>query len=200
MIKVIVYSVLLVGAFYLNNVEEGNAQELFEHATEQEDKFFIQMTEMMPAIEKSIECMALNIYHEARNENEAGRKAVALVTMNRVKSDLFPDSICEVVYQARLSKWHLENTGKKVPIRNQCQFSWYCDGKTDKIYNHAKYEEARELAYEVIIGYNTNMVDITNGSLWYHADYVNPKWAKDYERVAKIDTHIFYKERSHYDD
>ena len=195
MTKIVVYATLLLALVFVNQVEQGNAEELFEHATEKENEYFAQMTRMMPAIEKSIECMAMNIYHEARNESHAGRRAVGFVTMNRVYSDLFPDTVCEVVYQARLSRWHLENSGKNVPLRNQCQFSWYCDGKSDKVYEPAKYEDARLLAYQIIMGYN-NMVDITNGALWYHADYVNPYWAKDYDRVGKIDTHIFYKERS----
>jgi spore germination cell wall hydrolase CwlJ-like protein len=186
---------LVFSLMFVNHVEMGNAQQLFDHASDKENEYFQQMTGMMPSIEKSIECMAMNIYHEARNEIEAGRRAVGFVTMNRVKSDLFPNSVCEVVYQARLSRWHLENSGKSVPLRNQCQFSWYCDGKSDKIYEPAKYEDARQLAYQIIMGYN-DMVDITDGALWYHADYVNPYWAKDYKRVGKIDTHIFYKERS----
>jgi spore germination cell wall hydrolase CwlJ-like protein len=195
MTKVVAFTTLLISLAFVSSVENGNAQQLFEHASEKENQYFQQMTGMMPSIEKSIECMAMNIYHEARNEIEAGRRAVGFVTMNRVKSDLFPNTVCEVVYQARLSRWHLENSGKNVPLKNQCQFSWYCDGKSDKIYEPAKYEDARELAYQIIMGYNT-MVDITDGALWYHADYVNPYWAKDYHRIGKIDTHIFYRERS----
>lgn len=172
----------------------GNAQGLFDHATKKENQYFNQLIGMMPALEKSIECMAMNIYHEARNESIEGQQAVAFVTMNRVKSDLFPNTVCEVVYQARISRWHLKNSGKTVPIRNQCQFSWYCDGKPDVVYQPAKYKEARDVAYDVIMGYNT-MVDLTYGSLWYHADYVNPYWVSSYYRVVKIDTHIFYRER-----
>ena len=182
--------VLLSTAYGLS----GNAQGLFDQAAEKENQYFNQLIGMMPALEKSIECMAMNIYHEARNESLEGQQAVAFVTMNRVKSDLFPNTVCEVVYQARISRWHLKNSGKTVPLRNQCQFSWYCDGKPDVVYQPAKYEEARDVAYDVIMGYNT-MVDLTYGSLWYHADYVNPYWASSYDRVVQIDTHIFYRER-----
>ena len=182
--------VLLSTAYGLS----GNAQGLFDQAAEKENQYFNQLIGMMPALEKSIECMAMNIYHEARNESLEGQQAVAFVTMNRVKSDLFPNTVCEVVYQARISRWHLKNSGKTVPLRNQCQFSWYCDGKPDVVYQPAKYEEARDVAYDVIMGYNT-MVDLTYGSLWYHADYVKPYWASSYDRVVQIDTHIFYRER-----
>ena len=196
MFKIITYTVLLAILTYLPTVEKGNAEEtIFSLAQAQEDKYFDTLVDIIPPTEKQIECLAMNIYHEARNETRAGKMAVAMVTLNRVKSDLFPNSVCEVVYQGRISRWHQENTGKVVPIKNQCQFSWYCDGKSDKIYNPAKYEEARELAFRAITGYN-DMVDITDGALWYHADYVKPKWAKDYERVGQIDTHIFYKERT----
>lgn len=164
------------------------------HLNAEENNYFDKMSKVIPSIEKSIECMALNIYHEARNESAAGKRGVAFVTMNRTKSDLFPDTVCGVVYQARLSRWHLENGGKSVPLRNQCQFSWYCDGKSDEIYEPVKYEEARGIAYQIIMGYN-DLIDITDGALWYHADYVNPYWAKHYVRIAKIDTHIFYRER-----
>jgi spore germination cell wall hydrolase CwlJ-like protein len=196
MFKIVTYTVLLAILTYLPAVEKGNAEEtIFSLAQAQEDKYFDTLVDIIPPTEKQIECLAMNIYHEARNETRAGKMAVAMVTLNRVKSDLFPNSVCEVVYQGRISRWHQENTGKVVPIKNQCQFSWYCDGKSDKIYEPAKYEEARELAFRAITGYN-DMVDITDGALWYHADYVKPYWAKDYKRVGQIDTHIFYKERT----
>jgi spore germination cell wall hydrolase CwlJ-like protein len=159
----------------------------------QEDEYFKLLTPMIPYGEKQLECLALNIYHEARNETDAGKMAVSFVTLNRVHSDMFPNSVCEVVYQGRISKWHLENTGKVVPLRNKCQFSWYCDGKSDKVYEADKFEEARKIAYYILTSYG-KVSDITHGALWYHADYVNPNWADDYTITAKIDTHIFYKQ------
>ena len=63
-------------------------------------------------------CLALNAYHEARSESVAGIIAVSQVVLNRVKSPMFPNSICEVVFQG----------GTK---RDRCQFSWHCDGKSD---------------------------------------------------------------------
>ena len=78
-------------------------------------------------------CLATNIYHEARGESDVGKIAVAHVTLNRTFSEYYPDTICDVVYQARLSRWWLENKGREVPVRNQCQFSWYCDGRSDAV-------------------------------------------------------------------
>ena len=205
--KAIIYATLLASVFVVKSTEVAQSEEpaLFQHAAAQEinyfgsptkeTKYFNENVMTFPTVEKQIECMALNIYHEARNENYAGQKAVAMVVMNRVKSSLFPNSVCEVIYQARTSKWHRDNTGKEVPLRNQCQFSWYCDGKPDTVHNPAKYQEAREIAFRVITQYNT-LVDNTYGALWYHANYVSPKWRHDYVRTVKIDTHIFYKERS----
>ena len=75
--------------------------------------------------DKQVECLAKNIYFEARNQSEYGKFAVANVTMNRVKDPRFPNTICDVVFQ-----------GPRVKKRvGGCQFSWYCDGKPDKIYN-----------------------------------------------------------------
>lgn len=202
MFKVAFYTALLASALLVHEANMGQAGEtLFEQAAAQEqaffgtDKYFSNNVNTLPDIEKDIECMALNIYHEARNENYAGQKAVAFVVMNRVNSELFPNSVCEVVYQGRVSKWHRDNTGKEVPLRNQCQFSWYCDGKPDTVHNPAKFQEAREIAFRVITQYNS-LVDNTYGALWYHASYVSPKWRHDYDKTVKIETHIFYKERS----
>ena len=73
-------------------------------------------------------CLAQNIYFEAGNQPLAGRIAVGQVTLNRKLDEQFPDSICGVVYQAKMrANWRDEI----VPIRNQCQFSWFCDGKSD---------------------------------------------------------------------
>ena len=74
------------------------------------------------------ECLAENIYFEARNQGFAGWVAVAQVTLNRVRDDRFPNTICEVVKQGLTYE-------SGFPIRDKCQFSWYCDGKSDTILN-----------------------------------------------------------------
>ena len=76
-------------------------------------------------------CLAKNMYFEARNQGLAGQLAVSLVVMNRVKDERFPNTICGVIEQGPISKWWLKEKGKIVPIRNRCQFSWFCDGKSD---------------------------------------------------------------------
>jgi len=135
-------------------------------------------------------CLAQNIYHEARGEDLSGQRAVAHVTMNRVFSDKFPNTVCEVVYQARLSKWWLER-GKKVPVKNKCQFSWYCDGKSDGISDWKSFDNIVDISREIILG---KIGDNTNGAVYYHADYVKPNWSNAMTVSAVYDNHIFYSD------
>ena len=145
-------------------------------------------------------CLATNIYHEARGESYAGKVAVANVTMNRVKSSKFPNTMCEVVYQSQMREnWK----GEEVPKRNKCQFSWYCDGKSDDIVlvttdgNVIKermiaWEMSQMVANQSIRG---NLIDITDGSTHYfNSELVNPHWATAYQQVVQIDSHSFLKE------
>jgi spore germination cell wall hydrolase CwlJ-like protein len=134
---------------------------------------------------KNAHCLAMNIYHEARNEGMTGQRAVAWVTLNRVNSSKYPDTVCDVVYQA-----HLDENG--IPKRNKCQFSFYCDGKPDTVDDQAAWNVAEKIANEVMNTYGKE-TDPTNGAIMYHAHYVEPYWASSYEKQARIDTHIFYK-------
>lgn len=133
------------------------------------------------------ECLARNIYFEAGNQPLAGQIAVALVTINRVKNSQFPNTICEVIYQANFRK---NSRGEDVPIRGQCQFSWFCDGKSDMPVDSNTWLEAVELAYNL---FDINIVDITEGALWYHADYILPYWANQLKKTVIIENHIFYR-------
>jgi len=130
-------------------------------------------------------CLALNIYHEARGDSRLGQKAIGYVTLNRVIDDRYPSTICDVVYQA-----HLDRNGN--PIRNQCHFSWFCDGRSDTPRDEVTWEVAQEVAHEVIQEHGTSE-DFTEGSIMYHASYVNPYWVSSYVKTLRIDTHIFYK-------
>jgi N-acetylmuramoyl-L-alanine amidase len=133
---------------------------------------------------RQLECLATNIYHEARNEGLTGQRAVAWATLNRVNSNRYPNTICEVVYQAELKE-------NGIPYRNKCQFSWYCDGKPDDVSDQAAWNVAVKIAEEVKASYG-NETDPTNGAFMYHAHYVTPYWASSYERQVRIDSHIFY--------
>jgi len=140
---------------------------------------------------QQVECMATNIYHEARQESVLGQRAVAFVVLNRVASADFPSTVCDVVYQSEMvPHW---KTKKPIPKRNRCQFSWYCDGKSDRIVNMPLYFQIEEIAKDVMKGYG-EIYDPTLGSTYYHANYVSPNW-RHLKRMVRIDQHIFYKEK-----
>jgi spore germination cell wall hydrolase CwlJ-like protein len=141
--------------------------------------------------EDDITWLAKNVYFEARNQGVAGQLAVAMVTLNRVEDKRFPNTIKEVVTEgpARPS-W--KNTNEMIPLRHRCQFSWYCDGKSDKIFDWAHYWKI----YGLVLSYVQKrgiMPDITEGATHYHADYVQPAWAKTKTKTTEIEDHIFYR-------
>lgn len=141
-------------------------------------------------------CLAMNMYFEARNQSWRGIIAVGMVTLNRVKDKRFPDTLCEVVTQGPISKWWLKEKGKVVPIRHRCQFSWYCDGKSDKVpsFDIELYDAILTKASRMIGSYNWGKLDdMTKGSTHYHADYVYPEWRKMKTKMITIGNHIFYK-------
>lgn len=140
-------------------------------------EIFKRPTPAAPAGE--IECLALNIYFEARGESEVGQLAVGHVVMNRVASARFPSTVCDVIQQGGELR------------RYRCQFSWWCDGRSDKPRNKRLWEKSGELALKVYWG---QTADPTEGALWYHADYVKPYWRKEFERGPKIGRHIFYSQ------
>jgi N-acetylmuramoyl-L-alanine amidase len=145
--------------------------------------------------QKQVQCLAKNIYFEARNEPVEGQKAVAFVTLNRVKSEEFPDTICDVVKQ----KTRVTSIGDRKIV---CQFSWYCESKPKwQYYKYVltnrttlKYNEVLEVAIYVYAN-RERIYDPTNGSLFYHADYVRPNW-RNFEKQVVIGRHIFYKVRN----
>ena len=138
---------------------------------------------------KEIECLAKNMYFEARGEGQSGQDAVAFVTINRVRSTKYPDTICEVVYQAKTDH-------RGIPLRNRCQFSWYCDGKIDSITENV-YNRILKRSEFIYINYYLNdlMEDTTDGATHYHSRKVKPYWSKhkNYQYVASIGQHIFYQ-------
>lgn len=129
------------------------------------------------APESQVHCLALNIYFEARNEPENGRRAVAHVVLNRVADRRWPATACAVIAQG----WP-----EAGPL---CQFSWYCDGRPDIPRAGAHWRDATRLAGMV---YRGRSQDPTGGAFWYHADYVAPLWSKHLRRGPKIGHHIFY--------
>ncbi len=124
-----------------------------------------------------LRCMALNIYFEARGEPLLGKIAVGHVVLNRVAARKFPGKVCAVIQQ-----------GGEVR-RNRCQFSWWCDGRSDRPRNASAWRDSLSVAQMINLG---KTQDPTGGALWYHADSVRPKWANIFKSQGKIGRHIFY--------
>jgi N-acetylmuramoyl-L-alanine amidase len=118
-----------------------------------------------------LHCLALNVYHEARSESDEGKFAVAQVTLNRVRSARYPNTICEVVWQRR-------------------QFSWTRDGRPDRPRNMAAWNRALWVA---ILARDFNPLNMVARATHYHADYVRPMWASAHRRIRQIGRHIFYE-------
>jgi spore germination cell wall hydrolase CwlJ-like protein len=127
-----------------------------------------------PHDERQIQCLARNAYFEAGNQTDKGMIAVTNVVMNRVDDGRFPRTPCAVINQR---------------TKRVCQFSWVCEGKKN-VRNMEIFRRARAAAERV---YLEETPDVTYGSLFYHANYVNPRW--NLQRVTRIGAHIFYKDR-----
>ena len=142
-------------------------------------------------------CLALNIYHESRSDNLAGQAAVADVVLNRVDDSRYPNTICEVVKQGPVREsWKTRQTPDPDdavfhPIRNRCQFSWWCDGKDDTPHSALAWRKAQEIAYHIV---NSDLFrGVTEGATHYHATYVDPHWNRNMIEIGRIGEHIFYR-------
>lgn len=127
-------------------------------------------------------CMATAVYFEARSEPLQGQLAVALVILNRTKSERYPASICGVVYQ-------------NAHRYNACQFSFACDGKSDLAEPGKAWNAARRVTAIALAGgmeFRDEQLRLLSSALNYHADYVSPRWSKSLFPLAKIGRHIFY--------
>ncbi len=130
--------------------------------------------------ENELHCLALNNYFEAKSESITGQRAVASVVLNRVRHAGFPNTICGVVKQGGYKKLY------------RCQFSWWCDGLSDRPVNQRAWNQSVMLAKEIL---KKRHNDMTSGALWYHADYVSPYWRSSMNQGPKIGKHIFYSAR-----
>ena len=147
-------------------------------------------------------CLAQNIFFESSVDNKAGMAAVADVVLNRVKHSYYPNTICEVVYQAKMKEsWKTkqfddlhDSERKYIPVKHKCQFSWYCDGKSDDIpLGSENWVKAQMIAWDIM--HNDGLRGITEGATHYHATYVKPNWASQHnmDLVGRIGLHIFYR-------
>lgn len=125
--------------------------------------------------QKEVKCLAENMYFESAHEPDEGKLAVAFVTLNRTRDKNFPASVCDVVTQK---------------TKSTCQFSWFCLVKDKTPRNDEIFSKILDMASFVYINYD-KIDDPTLGALYYHADYVNPKW-KNLNHTKTIGRHIFY--------
>lgn len=145
-------------------------------------------------------CMAMAIYHEAKNQPLAGQVAVGQVIMNRVADDRWPSDVCSVIKQGPVREsWKtrqnpdlFDDERSYYPVRDRCQFSFYCDGKSDEMRDR----QAKALAYAAAHGVLHKQVhDLVEGATFYHASWMEkyPSWSRSQEYVVQIEDHIFYK-------
>ena len=128
-------------------------------------------------IETTLLCLALNMYFEARSEPIAGQIAVAEVTLNRVASPHYPNTICEVVLQDN-------NRG--------CQFSWWCDGQSDVPTEHHAFQKSKALA-KLMLNDGQYISVVGDTVTHYHSQSVSPYWVSDFTHSKQIGKHIFYE-------
>lgn len=132
----------------------------------------------------ALACLALTIYHEARNQDLQGQIAVAQVVLERVYDERFPDTVCGVVTDGG-------------ETRNRCAFSFYCDGLSDTPQDERAFLVARWVASGVLSG---AVKDVTGYATHYHAYYVRPDWALTMRPTAVIGDHLFYREAAGAED
>lgn len=131
----------------------------------------------LPPLEGSeLECLALNVYHESRSEPLIAQIAVASVTLNRVRAERFPSTVCGVVEHSRKA--------------GTCQFSWYCDGKSDTPFEKEAWANSVAVAQFAIDHFNTDFVD---GAKYFYSGTTRPTFFRDYETVAVIGNITFLK-------
>jgi spore germination cell wall hydrolase CwlJ-like protein len=167
--------------FFINDCNNSESSALF-NVSQKIDKNITEI-EIKDNESNQIECLADNIYQESRGESYKGKVAVAFVTINRTKSNQFPDNVCAVVKQKKESC---------------CQFSWYCDKEKKKEskekivakLSDSVYNESHNIAKTIYYNHS-NIKDPTRGALYYHATYIHKSW-KGKIKKTKIGKHIFY--------
>lgn len=132
------------------------------------------------ANENEIRCLASAIYFEARGEGRLGQLAVAQVILNRAKDPAYPNTICGVVYQ-NANNLH------------RCQFSFACDGITDRIVDRRSWAEAQKIARMAVNGSGGALVADLDKAIYFHTVSVSPSWARTMKRADVIGRHIFYE-------
>jgi len=164
-------------------------------------------------MEKNVDeiyCLVENVYHEARGEPDIGKQAVAYVVLNRVSRPDYPNTICNVVKQGPIRESWTTRKDKTLPndqriywpVKNKCQFSWYCDGRSDQIQliyktknNYIKqnlnsWKDSVKAATHAYAGLS---YDPTKGATHYfaHKKIDPPFWAHKFKITRILGGHTF---------
>jgi hypothetical protein len=142
----------------------------------------VPTTKVQGVSDREFQCMAENIYREARDQPVNGMVAVAKVVLNRTESGDHPDHICGVVKEHRV-----------VDGVKRCQFSWVCERR-----GHYGREDDAWLMSQAIakaVLENRTLPDITGGAIFYAKCSVSPdRIQKGLVFHVRIGEHCFYRE------
>ena len=171
-------SQILTGVFLYNPVSGGAGNETYEE----------------------LYCLSLNSYWEARGESFDEKLATAQVVMNSVKNEHYPNMVCDVLTEGPIREsWKTrqhsdlsEEDRIYYPIKNKCQFSWYCDGRSDIVHNFNGWEDSVIAALLAYVEYGEDRV---GGATHYYAhEKINrPSWAKSMTVTAVLDGHTYLR-------
>ncbi|MDD1967077.1 cell wall hydrolase [Pseudomonas sp. NPDC090203] len=129
-------------------------------------------------VDDALVCLSRTIYWEAKGGSDADMEGVASVVLNRLGHEGYPDTICAVVKQGVEKK--------------ACQFSWWCDGRSDQVKEDDRYAASKEIARKAL---NQQLTDRTKGAMYFHDRNVKPDWASEYIKTAETGKFLFYKPR-----
>jgi spore germination cell wall hydrolase CwlJ-like protein len=144
----------------------------------------VSVNAVIPLDDTEVYCLTRNAYYEAKGDSQMSQIAVTHVVLNRLNDPKFPKSACEVVYQKN------RNERKESVV---CQFSWYCDKRMmSRVIDPLSWTESYVAVEKALKIYYQKGVDVTEGSTFYHANYINPGW-RHLEKVTSIGSHVYYK-------
>ena len=127
-------------------------------------------------LDEAVTCLSRTLYWETKGEDAASMEAVANVVMNRLGHEGFPNTICEVVRQGQ--------------EQGACQFSWWCDGRSDDAEDEKSYAIAKEIARKAL---NRQLKDRTGGAMYFHSGAAATSWSAEYIKTVEVDEVVFYK-------
>ena len=126
--------------------------------------------------QRARDCLAAAVLYEA-GDDDRGQRAVAQVVLNRARHPAFPKSVCGAVFQGSE-----RTTG--------CQFTFTCDGALNRRYTDLAWLRAQSVAMAALTGSVDRSVGLATH---YHTDWVRPYWSDSLEKIAAVDTHLFFR-------